>query len=64
MDFSKPIELIKGEAPSPLDVPVGCPFQNRCPHCDEHCSCEKPKLVELEPGHLVACHLFGKGAEQ
>ena len=32
MDFSKPIESIESEAPSPLDVPEGCPFQNRCGH--------------------------------
>ena len=30
MDFSKPIKGIEGEAPSPLDLPVGCPFQGRC----------------------------------
>lgn len=27
MDFSKPIESIESEAPSPLDLPQGCPFQ-------------------------------------
>ncbi len=63
MDFSKPIELIKGETPSPLDVPVGCPFQDRCPHCMDICRQEKPKLISLEPDHDVACHLFKKGGE-
>ena len=61
MDFSKPIELIKGEPPSPLDVPEGCPFQDRCEHCMDICRREKPILKELQPGHEVACHLFGKG---
>jgi oligopeptide/dipeptide ABC transporter ATP-binding protein len=61
MDFSKRIEPIKGEAPSPLDVPVGCPFQDRCPHCTAICREQRPSLRELEPGHEVACHLFGKG---
>ncbi len=60
MDFSKKIEPIKGEAPSPLDVPAGCPFRDRCEHCMERCRQEKPVLRELEPGHQVACHLFGK----
>ena len=60
MDFSKPIELIKGEPPSPLDVPAGCPFRDRCEHCMEICRQEKPGLQELAPGHQVACHLFGK----
>mgnify|MGYP001119154262 CR=1 FL=1 len=50
------IESIQGEAPSPLDIPQGCPFQNRCPHCGERCRREKPQLVEVGPDHLVACH--------
>ena len=54
------IENIKGEPPSPLDLPPGCPFSNRCPHCTERCEHEKPKLVELTPGHEVACHRFAK----
>ena len=63
MDFSKKIESIEGEAPSPLDVPVGCPFQDRCDRCMEICRREKPVLRELEPGHEIACHLFDKGDE-
>lgn len=60
MDFSKPIESIESEAPSPLDLPKGCPFQGRCDQCMEICRKEKPKLREIEPGHSVACHLFHK----
>lgn len=56
MDPGKKIESIEGEAPSPLDLPAGCPFQNRCPHCTDRCRAEKPQLTELEPGHLAACH--------
>ena len=58
MDFSNPIESIESEIPSPLDVPPGCPFQNRCEHCTEICRRERPRLTELTPGHSVACHLF------
>ncbi|MCD8212137.1 MAG: ATP-binding cassette domain-containing protein [Oscillospiraceae bacterium] len=58
MDFSKPIESIDSEAPSPLDVPVGCPFQNRCDQCMERCLKERPVLREVAKDHLVACHLF------
>ncbi len=58
MDFSKPIESIESEAPSPLDLPKGCPFQGRCEHCKDICRKERPQLVEVEPGHQVACHLF------
>jgi len=58
MDFSKPIESIDSEAPSPLDLPKGCPFRGRCAQCMEICKREKPKMTELEEGHSVACHLY------
>ncbi|MCQ2553942.1 MAG: ABC transporter ATP-binding protein [Clostridia bacterium] len=58
MDFSKPIESIESEAPSPLDVPVGCPFANRCDKCMDICTKERAPLVDYAPGHQVACHLF------
>ena len=58
MDFSQKIESIESEAPSPLDVPTGCPFQDRCEHCMEICKQENPKLIDLEEGHQVACHLY------
>ena len=55
MDPAKKIESIESEAPSPLDVPVGCPFQNRCEHCTEQCKKEMPELKEIAPDHEVAC---------
>ena len=56
MDPSQKIQSIESEAPSPLDVPKGCPFQNRCEHCMEKCKTTRPVLKEVEPGHEVACH--------
>lgn len=56
MDPAVKIESITSEAPSPLNVPEGCPFQDRCSICRELCKREKPKLKEIEPGHEVACH--------
>ncbi len=61
MDFSKKIEPIKGEPPSPLDLPTGCPFQDRCERCTDLCRRQKPRLTEIGPGHEVACHLFAEG---
>lgn len=58
MDFKKEIELIDGEIPSPLDVPAGCPFQNRCKHCEDICKKEKPVLKEYTQNHMVACHMI------
>lgn len=58
MDPAEKIESIESEAPSPLDVPTGCPFQNRCEHCTAKCRKEMPQLKEIENGHLVACHMI------
>lgn len=55
MDPNVKIESIESEAPSPLEVPAGCPFQNRCEHCTEKCRTEKQVLKEVAPGHEVAC---------
>ncbi|MGD9473781.1 MAG: ABC transporter ATP-binding protein [Eubacteriaceae bacterium] len=57
MDFSKKIEAIEGETPSPLNAPQGCPFQDRCPECMAICKEQKPLLQTIDEGHLVACHL-------
>ncbi|MFK7880777.1 ABC transporter ATP-binding protein [Roseobacter sp.] len=48
---------IKGELPSPLNPPTGCHFHPRCPFAMKRCSEETPKLREIAPGRLSACHL-------
>ena len=58
MDFTKKIESIEGEPPSPLDVPPGCPFQNRCNCRSDKCKVEKPTLASVGPDHQVACHKY------
>ena len=65
MDFSKPIEnLLEGEAPSPLELPEGCPFQGRCTKCMAICKKEAPQMVSLTPDHQVACHLYTKNMQK
>ena len=49
--------IMQGDIPSPLNAPSGCPFRTRCPKATEKCALERPKLIEVKPGHQVACHL-------
>ena len=49
--------ILKGDVPSPIDPKPGCPFNQRCPLCEEICKKETPELVEIKPGHFVACHV-------
>ena len=55
MDFSKPIESIESEAPSPLDLPQGCPFQGRCEHCMD--ICKKGESASCRSGRWTQCCL-------
>jgi peptide/nickel transport system ATP-binding protein len=50
--------VLKGELPSPMNPPPGCPFQTRCPRkIGEICETELPPVQDLAPGHSIMCHL-------
>lgn len=53
---------LQGEIPSPLNPPSGCPFHTRCQYAHDACRTQKPVLLETEPGHQVACHLYDPSA--
>lgn len=48
--------IISGDLPSPSNPPSGCVFRTRCFKAQEKCASEVPQLLELTPGHKVACH--------
>jgi peptide/nickel transport system ATP-binding protein len=50
--------ILEGSIPSPANPPKGCKFHTRCPHVMEICKTEVPQTREVEPGHVVVCHLF------
>ena len=51
--------ILEGDVPSPVNPPEGCRFAGRCVRHQDICTRETPPLVEVEPGHFVACHLAG-----
>lgn len=50
----------KGDVPSPVEIPPGCPFHPRCPRRFEPCDKIVPEFREPphKPGRLVSCHLW------
>lgn len=49
--------VVKGDPPSPIDPPAGCPFHPRCPRAETVCDKTIPTLTSGDSGHAVACHL-------
>ncbi|MCK4757690.1 MAG: ABC transporter ATP-binding protein, partial [Thermoplasmata archaeon] len=50
---------IKGDLPSALNIPSGCPFHPRCLYAKDICKEKKPDVKEHETGHFVQCHFGG-----
>ena len=54
--------ILQGDVPSPAHPPKGCVFNTRCPRVMNICRSVRPELAEVEPGRLVACHLYSNTA--
>ncbi|MED4570048.1 dipeptide ABC transporter ATP-binding protein [Brevibacillus agri] len=55
--------ILRGEIPSPLDLPAGCVFHTRCPFVQDVCKSMAPVKQEVAPKHFVSCHLYGTERE-
>jgi len=51
--------LLKGDIPSPTQIPHGCRFHTRCIYRFEPCDKTMPGTTDLGNGHFVDCHLRG-----
>ena len=59
LERGRPSTAIQGEIPSPVNVPAGCRFANRCPKVMDVCRQVTPQLIPLkELTRQVACHLY------
>jgi peptide/nickel transport system ATP-binding protein len=62
LGVQKPKHLkLKGEVPTPINLPSGCVFHGRCTYANERCIREIPRLIRLDSGTQVACHAVEEG---
>jgi oligopeptide/dipeptide ABC transporter ATP-binding protein len=52
---NKEKQILKGDVPSPINPPQGCPFHTRCPDITSRCQKEKPPWTEISKDHWVSC---------
>jgi oligopeptide/dipeptide ABC transporter ATP-binding protein len=56
----KLLKSIPGVVPNLLDLPQGCPFQDRCERAFEPCSQSEPSLIDTGENHWVRCWRYGE----
>lgn len=54
------VSRLRGEPPSPIDVPPGCRFHPRCPIAQDICSIVVPGVAHPGEDHTVACHFWDR----
>ena len=55
-DKNKHRVRLKGDPPSPIDLPQGCRFAGRCPFVRNICREKAPVHRQIFPHHWVSCH--------
>ncbi|MCX6357219.1 MAG: ABC transporter ATP-binding protein, partial [Candidatus Aureabacteria bacterium] len=64
-EIGRPVSAaVGGEAASALAPPAGCRFHPRCPSRMDGCDRDEPALIEVAPGHHVACRLYSETPAQ
>lgn len=51
------LKPIQGNTPDPTQLPAGCKFHPRCPHCMPVCKTTQP-VAHVLGTHVITCHLF------
>jgi oligopeptide/dipeptide ABC transporter ATP-binding protein len=49
------VAAIRGDIPSPLDIPSGCRFRTRCAYVEERCAEVDPPAADVGAGHVARC---------
>lgn len=62
-EYGRPRVTLRGEIPSPSDLPSGCRFRTRCIHARARCAAEEPAMETTEDGVSVACHFWREIAQ-
>ena len=57
-DVKRDRELTVLEVASPIDLPTGCRYAQRCPFVMDQCFELEPELLEVKPGRWAACYLY------
>ena len=52
---------LRGEVPTPINLPSGCVFHGRCLYANDRCIDEIPRLISMDSGTQVACHGVEEG---
>jgi len=54
------LPTIPGRVPELADLPVGCPFADRCERADDACRAALPPPLPVDSGHVARCiHMYG-----
>jgi len=56
VDSGRPLTILEGNVPSPVNPPSGCRFHTRCPMAQEICTQSQPEMRQVSPGRFTACH--------